>query len=153
MWLKINNIIIMNITNPIHSYIYYFFTVAPPSSFFRRIHIDSQLSEQSGACAALRALGPLQQQSTRDPKLSYPILQMTVGPRGTLCGMLRSQQCACANIPNALPSSRTYGSWLYQETLGGILHKNNFSSNYARLKTQNFTFFILDHFGRQGRFV
>ena len=67
-------------------------------------------SEQSGACAALRALGPLQQQSTRDPKLSYLILQMIVGSQGTLGGMLRTQQCAAANILNALPSSRTYGS-------------------------------------------
>ena len=78
---------------------------------------------------------------------------MTVGSQGTLGGMLRGQQCSGANIPNALPSSPTYGYRLDRETLGGILHKNNFSSNYVRLKTQNFTFFIFDHFGRQGRFV
>ena len=69
-------------------------------------------SEQSGACAALRALG------------YYP-----------------------ANIPNALLSSPTYGYRLDQETLGGILHKNNFSSNYVRLKSRNLDFSLLTFLG------
>ena len=50
---------------------------------------------------------------------------MTVGPRGTLGGMLRAMECVAVNARNALPSSRMFGSRLDYKTYRTVFDKKN----------------------------